>query len=380
MYSSSHSMSADVEGTKSPCSWKNALAPDQYFWISFNGSMTLSPNATKVLHALGLKEPLRSRCSLPQAQLQRTSQSGFLLSQRPLGQFADERYGAPHCLVSQTDLLTILLNACETRGVTLTDGRACTEVWQANNNVTIGFNGEQKTHDVLIGCDGHGSTVRSYLGYPPAAVQPGTMIWRGRTSTQPLSGPLTNNAITSWLGSDQYLRHWPHPDGNSVEFLAFVSQPSSDLIPSFSGWHPQLRVLIEASDSLRCEPVLEHEPISQWYDRRVVLLGDACHTLPPHLQQGAALAMEDAWVLSRMLERWEDDPATGFEEYQRFRKVRITRVRRTTREQATQWAPQSSRAALARNLKLSLASRFLPEIAMQQLDWLYGHDCIKGFE
>ena len=26
------------------------------------------------------------------------------------------------------------------------------------------------------------------------------------------------------------------------------------------------------------------------------------------------------------------------------------------------------------------SARFLPEIAMQRLDWLYGYDCIKGFE
>ena len=36
-------------------------------------------------------------------------------------------------------------------------------------------------------------------------------------------------------------------------------------------------------------------------------------------------------------------------------------------------------AAWQRNLNWSLTSRFLPEIAMQRTDWLYGYDSIKGF-
>jgi len=36
----------------------------------------------------------------------------------------------------------------------------------------------------------------------------------------------------------------------------------------------------------------------RWFDGRVVLIGDAAHTTPPHLGQGAGMAIEDAIVLS----------------------------------------------------------------------------------
>jgi 2-polyprenyl-6-methoxyphenol hydroxylase-like FAD-dependent oxidoreductase len=44
------------------------------------------------------------------------------------------------------------------------------------------------------------------------------------------------------------------------------------------------------------EPMLLPWP---WFRGRVVLGGDAAHTFPPHLTQGAAMAAEDGFVLAR---------------------------------------------------------------------------------
>jgi hypothetical protein len=55
-------------------------------------------------------------------------------------------------------------------------------------------------------------------------------------------------------------------------------------------------------------------------------------------------------------------------------------VHARSREQGELFHLPDGRAALARNLKLALGSRFLPEYAMRQYDWLHGYDCIRGFE
>jgi 2-polyprenyl-6-methoxyphenol hydroxylase-like FAD-dependent oxidoreductase len=39
-----------------------------------------------------------------------------------------------------------------------------------------------------------------------------------------------------------------------------------------------------------------------WYRGRVLLIGDAAHTTTPHHAQGAAMAVEDAVVLSELLQ------------------------------------------------------------------------------
>ena len=101
--------------------------------------LSLAPNATRVLHALGLKDELRSHSSHPQAHLQRTWRRGFLLAQRPLGQFSEARYGAPHIIIGHATLLGMLLKSCAEHGVAISDNRGCTGVSQANGRVLAAF-------------------------------------------------------------------------------------------------------------------------------------------------------------------------------------------------------------------------------------------------
>ena len=116
-----------------------------------------------------------------------------------------------------------------------------------------------------------------------------------------------------------------------------------------------------------------------WFAEKLVLLGGACHAHPAFPALNASAALEDAWILSRMMERWEESPHEGFADYERYRKPRAARLRRFAESERAILAERSGPAAWQRNLKWSLTSRFLPEIAMQKTDWLYGYDCIKGF-
>jgi salicylate hydroxylase/6-hydroxynicotinate 3-monooxygenase len=82
----------------------------------------------------------------------------------------------------------------------------------------------------------------------------------------------------------------------------------------------------------------------------VTLLGDACHPMTPYMAQGAAMAIEDAAVLSRCLEGVEP---SGVEDA--FRRFEATRKPRTTRVQET-----------------SRANRWLKE--KTDTDWVYSYD------
>jgi 2-polyprenyl-6-methoxyphenol hydroxylase-like FAD-dependent oxidoreductase len=91
------------------------------------------------------------------------------------------------------------------------------------------------------------------------------------------------------------------------------------------------------------------------------------------------VGLEDAWVLSRMLENYEEAVDEGLREYARFRRARANRLSRAAAVRAEQYFENTRLGRLGRNLNLALSTRFLPEIAMQRIDWLYGHDCIRGF-
>jgi salicylate hydroxylase len=343
--------------------------------------LVLSPNGTRVLRALHLG-PFLSRTHKPDAYVQRSWRSGFVLAHRPLGAFMEARYGAPEVVVARQALLEALATRCAHHGVAVRTGQPCARIAQDARSVTLTFGSQEICHDVVIGCDGEASAVRAGMGYAETAQTTQDVVWTGTCPGTDLPVGLRANAVTTWLGPRAYLTQWPSADGCAARFLAFARNPGAGakLAGAFRNWHEDVSRLVDSATGVTRSAPVEREPIAQWYDRRVALLGDACHPVTPHLQQGASLAMEDAWVLSRMLERWEDEPAKGFPDYERYRKVRLGRFRQGQRHHLAELTTDPGGKAWRRNLRLSLTSRFLPEIAMQRMDWLYGYDCIKGFE
>jgi 2-polyprenyl-6-methoxyphenol hydroxylase-like FAD-dependent oxidoreductase len=161
---------------------------------------------------------------------------------------------------------------------------------------------------------------------------------------------------------------FPDPDQPPVEMLERTLQ----------GTHHHLRTLLrDPRVNLAREPFADVAEF--WFAEKLVLLGGACHAHPGFPELTPSAALEDAWILSRMMERWEESPHEGFAEYERFRKPRARRLRAFAEAERATLTERSPTAAWQRNLKWSLGSRFLPEIAMQRTDWLYGYDCIKGF-
>ena len=96
------------------------------------------------------------------------------------------------------------------------------------------------------------------------------------------------------------------------------------------------------STAAKCWPLFVHEPISNWYNNRIVLIGDSVHpvrlnsnleTFLIHCQmlpfnaQGAVSAMEDGGALGYLLQDI-DDPALIPERLEVFQKARADRVAR----------------------------------------------------
>ena len=106
-----------------------------------------------------------------------------------------------------------------------------------------------------------------------------------------------------------------------------------DLLAAFSGFHPRILGVLGAARQVRKWALVDRDPMPCWGDGRIVLLGDACHPMPPYIAQGAAAAMEDAVVLSRCLEHvGRDGVAEAFRLYGRLRRPRTARMQVTARD------------------------------------------------
>ncbi|NBE52539.1 FAD-dependent oxidoreductase [Streptomyces boluensis] len=233
-------------------------------------------------------------------------------------------------------LQRILSDAVRAGGATVRLGVRAESLDQSadGDGVTVGFSdGTESRYDLVIAADGMGSTTRAAIGIPDRPEPTGMAVWRvaaprpaGVTRTDLAYGgpahiagycPTSESTLYAYvveagrdrasIPADSYAdemralaqhyggRHWP-------EITANITDPAQVNYTRFD------RMLVEGS----------------WHRGRVVLVGDAAHCCPPTLAQGAALSLEDAWVLAQLL------AATGTWDgalLQAYYERRVARVR-----------------------------------------------------
>jgi salicylate hydroxylase len=82
--------------------------------------------------------------------------------------------------------------------------------------------------------------------------------------------------------------------------------------------------------------LFDRAPLLRWSAGRVTLLGDACHPMLPFMEQGAALAIEDAATLAACLGKVDDVPA-ALRLYEKLRLPRVSRLQATSETNKTRF-------------------------------------------
>jgi len=348
-----------------------ADAPDR------SHALELTANASRVLHALGLAAALQAVAVVPPFSYLRARKSGFVLVQRPLGNFAESRYGAPTYVVDRAALETLLREACRDRGVVIE--RAEVRDADPETGALTFASGEVRTFDAVIIAAGRGSPLAGAVGGAAQEPTGRYQLLSAVCGAEPLL-----DSILTWVAPDFYCLQYP-TGGARTDLLVVSSEPvvqgdpEARLAQLLGGSHHQLTRMLEAIESAEIHDGGGAAVADYWYAGRLALLGDACHALPSWLPLGAGAAIEDAWVLAVMMERWDEAPHEGYPDYQRYRRPRLAKLVAGADKEAAELLMAEPRALLARNIKWGLVSRFLPEMSIARLDWLYGYDCIRGF-
>lgn len=351
-------------------------------------SLEISPNASRILRSLGVLSDLQSHCFEPQFIHQRSYRTGFQLAITALGAMAEGRYNAPFLHVQSSTLEQVLHAAATDRGITIEPAGTLQKIQQSASpveHVVLEFAANQtRSHDVVLIASDPNQNLRTLSNAEPLQRTATTLThWRGTIPKEALPQGAFGAVITQWLGPTQHFNYHFTANGAVLEFSAIAETPSQtreELIERFANWHPSINALIKTPDVLTCETVYQSAPVRRLAHGQVGFLGASCHDLTPHLPQQIALGIEDAWVISRMLEQWEDQPAAGLVEYERFRLPRAQRLQRQADALAMMLCDTRPLETWRRNLTLTFGSRFLPELAMQKNDWLYGYDAVNGFE
>jgi salicylate hydroxylase len=342
----------------------------------------LSPNATRVLAGLGLTERLASVAVAPDA-VQVRSYRGRDIVRIPLGPRANRRYGAPYWVVHRGDLQAALLGAVRANAdITLRLGARVEDFAVHAKGVTVQSPGAAGTPDehgiALIGADGLWSPLRMRLGdqQPPRFAH--RTAWRAVLPAKPLIPEFRENVVSLWLGPDAHLVLYPINAGEAVNIVAIVRdewhQPGwsaagkpEELLAHYAQWPPRLRNLLALPDRWLKWALFDRPRLRRWGKGPVTLLGDAAHPMLPFLAQGAAMAIEDAYVLAERMGQAPDRPATAFRRYERQRRRRTARVQRAARFNGRVYHLKGV-AAWLRNRTLRHRGG---EGLLRRYDWLY---------
>ncbi|MBY5520821.1 FAD-dependent monooxygenase [Rhizobium leguminosarum] len=295
----------------------------------------MGPNVLKIFQRIGMDQKLIDISSTPAYWFSRDGLTGDYLSRIPL-----EGYGATYCTVHRGDLSALQMDTM-TPG-TVEFNKRLTRLEDNDSDVYLEFqDGTSARATIVIGADGINSRVRETL---LGAEKPNYSGWvghRAMISAEKLKKfDLTFEDCVKWWGPDRHMMVYyttsrrdeyyyvtgvPHP---AWEFDgAFVQSSREEMSEAFAGYHPVIQALIEATDDVTKWPLFNRNPLPLWSQGRMVLLGDACHPMKPHMAQGAAMAIEDAAMLARCLqETGSQDYATAFRLYEASRRDRATQV------------------------------------------------------
>jgi salicylate hydroxylase len=341
----------------------------------------LSPNATRVLASLGLADRLRPHAVAPEA-IQIRAASGRPIQRIPLGETAEQRYGAPYWVIHRADLQAVLVAATtENPDITLKLGTRAEDFALHQHGLTVQTHGTQALDEqgiALIGADGVWSSLRSAMGdrSPPAFAH--RTAWRAILPAAQLTAEFRSAVTGLWLGRDAHLVHYPVKAGQMVNIVAIIrddwsesgwSAPGrfADLAPRFASFAPAVRALLALPERWQRWALFDRAPSLPRRKGPVTLVGDAAHPMLPFLAQGGAMGIEDAVVLGQCLAHAGDDIARAMRSYERTRQRRVARVQREARRNAWRYH-LAGPLGFARNTVLG---RMGGEKLLARDDWLY---------
>lgn len=347
--------------------------------------LQMSPNAMKVLRALGVEDAVMEAGFEPGAAVLRDGRTGRRHLDMPLKPLCRSRYGAPYVHIHRADLHGILERAARGAGVEIRLGDRIRDCRGTGIGIEVTTDGGTRTADLLIGADGVRSAVRAVMLGPEAPRFTGQVAWRGVVPADRLPPGTVEPAATVWTGPGRHLVTYFLRGGALVNVVAVEERDDwrdegwttpgdpAALHAAFAGWHPAVRTVLAHVEDTFLWALFDRPAMPRWHDGRAVLVGDACHPTLPFMAQGAAMALEDALVLARRLAATDDLPA-ALARYQAARWPRATRLQAQARANAGLFHLTEGPGGVLARAKLAVASYLPRPVALHSFDWIYGYD------
>jgi 2-polyprenyl-6-methoxyphenol hydroxylase-like FAD-dependent oxidoreductase len=319
---------------------------------TLGGSIGIPSNGLRLLKRLGLYEDLLARGSKSSKTVLHSSH-GADLGEIDMVSWSEEKTGFGYLRIKRTDLVDVLTDATQKRGVPIYYGKQMVAIKECAQEVTVNFlDGAVDTGDLLLGCDGIHSKVRTLYVDPEFAPEytnistiysllPTADLPMLATSVTCVNATLTPDGLFALMpctaSGDSLFWFFSHEvpipatgntrDGweeeNRKEVERFKSTILHVLKDVRGEWGSLLNDVVKLTKAVKFYPVFRLPLGGNWSKGRCLLLGDAAHAMQPHAGQGVSMAAEDVFLLLRLLEAPSLSLSDVFERFNRIRRPRV---------------------------------------------------------
>ncbi len=291
----------------------------------------LANNAMQVYEKLGLREIIEQNGN-PISSMNITKANLTAISKVDLKYF-EQKHNVKNIAIHRGKLQEILLDQLKNSQIALNHKlNSINKI--GNQNQLVFDNGKELTSQVAIGADGLNSVVRQHI-FPKNNIRSAKQIcWRGVTEFD-LPKTYGNELNEAWGKADRFGFVQIAP--NKVYWYALKTFKQSaneydieNLENYFKDYNTVIRDIIfsTSKNEIHTAEISDLSPTNKWFKDTICLLGDAAHATTPNMGQGACQAIEDAYVLSECLNKY--DYYNAFKQYQKLRLPKAHRVVNTS--------------------------------------------------
>lgn len=344
----------------------------------------MTPNAVKVIKALGAESALHNVGFLPEALVGRNWDTGEETFRIPLKEDCPRLYGAPFYHVHRADLHQLLVDLISRAHVSF--AKHCVNVTQDADKAVAHFSdGSVFEADLIVGADGVRSEVRHALFGAEAPHFTGHMCYRAVVPFDEMPDFVAPES-SFWLGPKSHVVTYYVNGGKAVNIVAVAEtadwveeswhtlSTQEALMADFEGWHPKIIKLFERVTEVYRWGLFDRDPMTKWSKGRVTLLGDAAHPMLPFLSQGAAMAIEDAYVLAQALAAMPDKLDMALAKYEGERVARTSRVLLEARERGKTYHLSSKEEQARRDAEYREQQKKDPHAGGIKANWVYAYN------
>ena len=299
----------------------------------------IAPNAWHALDALGVGGLVKKEAVFIEHLLMFDGVSAEKVIDIPLDARFARRFGNPYAVTHRADIHGSLLDGCKALPelIELRTSARVTGFEQDGSKVRVKTEKGDIEGAALVAADGGRSVIRERIVGDPLPPVTGHMCYRAVLNIGEVPREFRLPAATLWAGHNTHIVHYPLRGWKLFNLVATVIGKHTsgghnelatpqEALPFFAHYCDQVMKLMRTPKEFRRWMLLYRQPVDNWTQGRVALLGDAAHFMLQYMAQGAAMAMEDAVALGVAVEEAGGDFPQAFRAYQDMRIVRASRV------------------------------------------------------